>query len=68
MKKTSRARSDSAPLGYGFGGLTSWGGAGRPRSGSGLVGRGVPNINRGTVGLNGMLGAMPNLHQNGPDR
>ena len=43
-KKPSRARSDSAPLGYGFGGLASWGGQGRPRSGSGLAGRGIPNI------------------------
>lgn len=56
-KKLSRARSDSAPLGYGFGGLTSWqsngvgGVAGRPRSGSGLAGpRGVPNIGNMTRG------------------
>ncbi|KAH9479279.1 Heat shock factor protein 4 [Psilocybe cubensis] len=55
-KKSSRARSDSAPLGYGAalwqqGGLSSGGGGpgqqggvGRPRSGSGLVPRGIPNI------------------------
>ncbi|KAF8637488.1 hypothetical protein AX17_002792 [Amanita inopinata Kibby_2008] len=55
-KSTSRARSDSAPLGYGFGGLTSWQGGltgiiGRPRSGSGLAGpRGVPNIGTMTRG------------------
>jgi hypothetical protein len=52
-KKPSRARSDSAPLGYGFGGLTSWGGQGRPRSGSGLAGRGVPNIGAMTRNNNG---------------
>ncbi|KAK2467369.1 hypothetical protein APHAL10511_000604 [Amanita phalloides] len=58
----SRARSDSAPLGYGgFGGLTSWGATGgggglsgiigRPRSGSSLAGpRGVPNIGTMTRG------------------
>ena len=51
-KPSSRARSDSAPLGYGFGvgagmgGLSgAWGGGGggimgRPRSGSGIAGRG----------------------------
>ena len=42
-KKVSRARSDSAPLGYAFGGLAapSWQGN-RPRSGSGIAGtRGV---------------------------
>lgn len=45
-KKLSRARSDSAPLGYGLGGLTTWQhSGGRPRSGSGMSGqRGVPNI------------------------
>ncbi|KAG6853388.1 hypothetical protein C0991_004789 [Blastosporella zonata] len=48
-RKPSRARSDSAPLGYGFGLAVGqggmWGGAGgRPRSGSGLAGRGVPNL------------------------
>jgi len=49
-KKLSRARSDSAPLGYGLGGgltspANSWHGAGRPRSGSGLAPqRGIPNI------------------------
>lgn len=54
-KKPSRARSDSAPLGYGFGGLTSWqSGGGRPRSGSGLAGRGgVPNIGAMTRNSNG---------------
>jgi hypothetical protein len=49
-KKSSRARSDSAPLGYaaplwqqgGLGGNV--GGVGRPRSGSGMMPRGVPNI------------------------
>ncbi|PFH50944.1 hypothetical protein AMATHDRAFT_75252 [Amanita thiersii Skay4041] len=57
-KRSSRARSDSAPLGYGFG-LASWQGGqgslsgivGRPRSGSGLAGpRGVPNIGTMTRG------------------
>ncbi|KAF4610839.1 hypothetical protein D9613_007181 [Agrocybe pediades] len=53
-KKSSRARSDSAPLGYGAsvwqqGGMSSNGAnghgvMGRPRSGSNLVPRGVPNI------------------------
>lgn len=54
-KKPSRARSDSAPLGYGFGGLGGWQGGpgGRPRSGSGLAGRGVPNIGTMTRGNNG---------------
>ncbi|RDB18526.1 Heat shock factor protein [Hypsizygus marmoreus] len=56
-KRLNRARSDSAPLGYGFG----WGGAapgvvgggGRPRSGSGLAGRGVLNIGSMTRGVGG---------------
>ncbi|KJA28225.1 hypothetical protein HYPSUDRAFT_62614 [Hypholoma sublateritium FD-334 SS-4] len=52
-KKSSRARSDSAPLGYATpvwqqgGGLGPGGGVGtmgRPRSGSGMMPRGVPNI------------------------
>lgn len=53
-KKSSRARSDSAPLGYAgalwqqgglsSGGQQNQGGIGRPRSGSGLVPRGIPNI------------------------
>ncbi|KAL4263613.1 HSF family protein [Pleurotus pulmonarius] len=48
VKKFSRARSDSAPLGYG---LTSWQGTTRPRSGSNLSGqRGVPNIGNSTRG------------------
>ncbi|KAG6817304.1 hypothetical protein H0H87_010321 [Tephrocybe sp. NHM501043] len=56
-RKPSRARSDSAPLGYGFGlGVGQggmWGGGGRPRSGSGLAGRGVPNIGNVTRTVTG---------------
>jgi len=62
-KKSSRARSDSAPLGYGSAQLWQQGGMsngvngthgvmGRPRSGSGLVPRGVPNIGNMTRGNN----------------
>ncbi|KAK7038797.1 hypothetical protein VNI00_010685 [Paramarasmius palmivorus] len=59
-KFSTRARSDSAPLGYlggqgGGGQLQSWGGpAGRPRSGSGMLHRGmvVPNI-RANGGMGG---------------
>lgn len=63
-KKPSRARSDSAPLGYGFGG--GWPQANRPRSGSGLGGRGlgrrdeglpVPNIS----GISSRPAALPLL-------
>lgn len=63
-KKTSRARSDSAPLGYGFSG--GWPQANRPRSGSGLGGRGlgrrdeglpVPNIS----GISSRPAALPLL-------
>ncbi|CAA7265168.1 unnamed protein product [Cyclocybe aegerita] len=57
-KKSSRARSDSAPMGYahvssGLGSMASWsqpngigsgGVVGRPRSGSGMMPRGIPNI------------------------
>lgn len=48
-KKSSRARSDSAPLGYAGalwqqGGLSGPSVMGRPRSGSGLMPRGIPNI------------------------
>ncbi|KAG6829725.1 hypothetical protein H0H92_003684 [Tricholoma furcatifolium] len=71
-RKASRARSDSAPLGYGFGGhtsasahggiggmgMTAWGGVGRPRSGSGLAGRGVPNIGSASRGVGVGVGAM----------
>jgi hypothetical protein len=68
-KKPSRARSDSAPLGYGFGGLASWGGQGRPRSGSGLAGRGVPNIGTMTRGNNGApLLSITTVPSNGPNR
>ncbi|EJF58107.1 hypothetical protein DICSQDRAFT_139749 [Dichomitus squalens LYAD-421 SS1] len=61
MKKTSRARSDSAPLGYG---LTSWPQT-RPRSGSGLAPRGVGGASgSGLVGgaaLNGRREDVPNI-------
>ncbi|GLB41569.1 putative winged helix DNA-binding domain-containing protein [Lyophyllum shimeji] len=81
-KKLSRARSDSAPLGYGFGAVgltTSWGGVGRPRSGSGLAGRGVPNIGNATrgggapgagfgVGVGLGVGGVPNVPSNAPNR
>ena len=51
-KKSSRARSDSAPLGYagalwqqgGLSGPNGPGVMGRPRSGSGLMPRAIPNI------------------------
>ncbi|KAG6868056.1 hypothetical protein C0993_007915 [Termitomyces sp. T159_Od127] len=45
-RRPSRARSDSAPLGYGFGSMgMGWAGAGRPRSGSARgVGLGVSNM------------------------
>ncbi|KAF8909240.1 hypothetical protein CPB84DRAFT_1834305 [Gymnopilus junonius] len=51
-KKSSRARSDSAPLGYagalwqqgGLSGPSGPGVMGRPRSGSGMMPRGIPNI------------------------
>ena len=52
LKKGSRARSDSAPLGYG---LTSWPQT-RPRSGSGLAPRGVAGL--GGVGGNGGMGSV----------
>ena len=63
-KKASRARSDSAPLGYPFSG--GWPQANRPRSGSGLGGRGlgrrdeglpVPNIS----GISSRPAALPLL-------
>ncbi|KAI8985664.1 HSF-type DNA-binding-domain-containing protein [Trametes punicea] len=51
LKKGSRARSDSAPLGYG---LTSWPQT-RPRSGSGLAPRGVGSCTGGSsLGVGGM--------------
>lgn len=60
LKKMSRARSDSAPLGYGLtSGLNnSWQGTMRPRSGSGMApqrgnGMGVPNIGNSTRGNGG---------------
>lgn len=63
-KKLNRARSDSAPLGYGGFGLTTpaWGASGpstggivgRPRSGSGMAGRGIPNI--GSLARGGGVG------------
>ncbi|KAL0954064.1 hypothetical protein HGRIS_005214 [Hohenbuehelia grisea] len=58
-KKFSRARSDSAPLGYG---LTSWQGVGRPRSGSNLsMTRGVPNIGSISRGSGTPLLSIPTL-------
>ncbi|KAF9479563.1 hypothetical protein BDN70DRAFT_684977 [Pholiota conissans] len=61
-KKSSRARSDSAPLGYATplwqqGGLSGGPGSGatgvgRPRSGSGMMPRGVPNIGNMTRNSN----------------
>jgi hypothetical protein len=56
-KSSSRARSDSAPLGYAGalwqqGGLGGGGGGGRPRSGSGMMSRGIPNIGNMTRGNN----------------
>ncbi|KIL69023.1 hypothetical protein M378DRAFT_69691 [Amanita muscaria Koide BX008] len=70
-KKSSRARSESAPLGYHGGFSVIGGGAGggpgglaaivgRPRSGSGLAGlRGVPNI--GTMTRGSASGVLPLL-------
>ncbi len=60
MKKGSRARSDSAPLGYG---LTSWPQT-RPRSGSGLAPRGMPGSSAGSLSLgqlNGRREEVPNI-------
>ncbi|KAF8997853.1 HSF-type DNA-binding-domain-containing protein [Cyathus striatus] len=56
-KKSSRARSDSAPLGYGFNGIGTWQPgvgniAGRPRSGSGLSPRNIHVPNIGTMSRN----------------
>ena len=51
IKKGSRARSDSAPLGYG---LTSW--PTRPRSGSGLAPRGMGSSPGGS-GLEALNGS-----------
>ncbi|KAF8202353.1 hypothetical protein BJ912DRAFT_1110489 [Pholiota molesta] len=59
-KKSSRARSDSAPLGYatplwqqgGLSGGPGSGAVGRPRSGSGMMPRGVPNIGNMTRNSN----------------
>ncbi|KAF9528904.1 hypothetical protein CPB83DRAFT_288718 [Crepidotus variabilis] len=83
-KKSVRARSDSAPLGYvtpgmhswaaspsglgsaglAAGGMNSMGGAGRPRSGSGMVPRvGVPNI--GNMSRNNGQGGQPLLSISG---
>ncbi|KAH0583106.1 hypothetical protein H2248_010992 [Termitomyces sp. 'cryptogamus'] len=62
-RRPSRARSDSAPLGYGFGGmgLGGWAGSGRPRSGSargvgvgsvsGLGGIGSLGVGNGGMGV-----------------
>lgn len=64
--KKSRARSDSAPLGYGNLG-SAWGAAGRPRSGSGLGGsvRGVGALRREetvpNIGSVGRAGGLPGL-------
>ncbi|ESK88865.1 hypothetical protein Moror_17042 [Moniliophthora roreri MCA 2997] len=63
-KFSTRARSDSAPLGYlgggqGGGTLQSWAGpSGRPRSGSGMLHRGMvaPNIRGSGMGAGGMGG------------
>jgi hypothetical protein len=50
-KKASRARSDSAPLGYGIGGLNpTWAGGTRPRSGSGMAGHRGVGIGLGMTG------------------
>ncbi|KAI0351335.1 hypothetical protein OH77DRAFT_948313 [Trametes cingulata] len=54
LKKGSRARSDSAPLGYG---LTNWPQT-RPRSGSGLAPRGPGGSSPGSSGLG--VGSMSN--------
>lgn len=75
-KKLSRARSDSAPLGYGLGGgltspINSWQGAGgRPRSGSGLAPqRGIPNIgSMGRVPIGQPLLSISTVPSNAPSR
>ncbi|KAJ7102956.1 HSF-type DNA-binding-domain-containing protein [Mycena crocata] len=82
--RTSRARSDSAPLGYamqpgaGGGGLGPWGAggaSGRPRSGSGIGiahGRGIPNIGNMSRGVGpnggGPLLSLATVPSNAPSR
>ncbi|KAI0364680.1 hypothetical protein BV20DRAFT_955707 [Pilatotrama ljubarskyi] len=63
LKKGSRARSDSAPLGYG---LTSWPQT-RPRSGSGLAPRGAGGSSPGGSGL-GALGGVGSMGNGGGPR
>lgn len=79
-KRMSRARSDSAPLGYSLGaGLNaSWQGGTRPRSGSGMTGRnmgtgvsgvgGASRTNGGGSGNGTPLLSMPTLTSNSPGR
>jgi len=76
-KRLSRARSDSAPLGYGLGaGLnTNWQGATRPRSGSGMTGRvGMPGVgntnhtNGGGSGHGTPLLSISTVASNSPSR
>jgi len=53
-KRLSRARSDSAPLGYVLGGLTTpWNAATRPRSGSGIAGTRMGMMGVGNIARNG---------------
>ncbi|CAL1713993.1 unnamed protein product [Somion occarium] len=59
-KKGSRARSDSAPLGYGFGG--QWQQANRPRSGSGLGARALGRREESVTNIGALSrGALPML-------
>ena len=64
-KKGSRARSDSAPLGYG---LSSWQ-TGRPRSGSGYAGpaqtRGAAFVGVGVGGVGGVGGVVVGVNGGG---
>ncbi|KAF7977825.1 hypothetical protein HWV62_2559 [Athelia sp. TMB] len=64
-KRVSRARSDSAPLGYGGGGA----GWGRPRSGSSLATRGGTRPGTASSGGGGTpLLSIPTLNTNPPGR
>ncbi|KAF8659878.1 hypothetical protein AX16_001762 [Volvariella volvacea WC 439] len=76
-KKLNRARSDSAPLGYGFSGMPAqWSAgtntgvatiSGRPRSGSGISRPGIPNI--GSLSRNGPpLLSLPTVPSGSPTR
>jgi hypothetical protein len=74
-KRLSRARSDSAPLGYSLSaGLNaSWQGGTRPRSGSGMTGRnmgtgGAGRTNGGGSGTGTPLLSIPTLTTNSPGR